>query len=100
MGPRDQTQTRRTIHSPRKNLRIVTVGTTRTGQIRQRTPGQGIHPSLEEPLRRTILLYQKERRKATPGARLSTPERVDNSQSLPATPHPTINQPRSNEETL
>src|SRR5712671_4443941 len=100
MGPRDRTQTGCAIHLARKDLRTVTIGTTGTSQICQRTPGQRIHPTLEKPLHRTILLYQKERRKTTPRTGLLTPKRMDNSQSLPTTPHPTIDQPHQDEETL
>src|SRR5712671_1407279 len=100
MGPRDRTQARSPIHPTRKDLRVIATGVTRISQVRQRTSRKRIHPTLEKPLRRPILLYQKERREVTPGTRLPTPERMDDTQPLPTSPHSPINQPRQDEETL
>src|SRR5712672_3283020 len=100
MGLCNQAQTWRTIHPTLKDLCIVTNGTARTSQIRQRTPCQRIHSTLEEPLCCTILLHQEEGWKVTPRTRLPTPERMDDTQSLPTTPHPTVDQPRQDEEAL
>jgi len=46
-----------TIHPTRKDLRTVTARVTGTGQVHQRTSSKRVHPTLEKPLRRTILLY-------------------------------------------
>src|SRR5712671_499286 len=100
MGSCDRTQTRRTIYTPRKDLRVVATGVTRTPEIRQRTPRERLHPPLEKPLRRAILLHQKERRKVTTSTGLPTLKRVDNPQPLPATSHSPINQPSKDEETV
>src|SRR5712672_344989 len=100
MGPRNRAQTGSAVHTAWQDLRTVTVGITRAGQVHQRTPRQRVYPTLEKSLRRTILLHQKERRQITSGTRLPTPERVDNTQSLSSPPHSPINQPRQDEEAL
>ena len=53
--------------------------------------------TIQKPLCRPILLYQKERRTTTTSTRLQTSKRMDHMQSLPSPPHQRtyISRPRS-----
>ena len=93
MGPRNRTEKGRTQYPSRENILTHPVRTKSPPGVHQGTPAEGIHPSLEKPIRRPLLLHQKERRETPPCPGLPSNKRVDNKKPIPATPHPRTHQP-------
>src|SRR5258708_5476243 len=69
LGPRHRTPSRSSPNSPWKATPPDTIRNTRDPQVCSRTPSKGNYPRVMEPLRRQLLLRQKERRKtlSSPG---------------------------------
>jgi hypothetical protein len=65
MGSRHRTKTRPPRTYAREGVRPDPTGTRGTGNVPPRTPRQGIHHRVQKPIRGSILLRQKERRKAS-----------------------------------
>ena len=71
-----------------------------TANLHRRTPEEGIHRALEEPLCSTILLHQKERWETQTGSGLPTTERAHHPKPLPATPHTRTHQSGARRSTI
>ncbi len=77
LGPRYRTPPRSPPNSSRKATPPNPTRNTRNPQVRRRTSNEGYHPRVMEPLRRQLLLRQKERREASPSPRLSPNQSLD-----------------------
>jgi hypothetical protein len=65
MGSRHRTKTRPPRTHAREGVRPDPTRTRGSGNVPPRTPRQGIHHRVQKPIRGSILLRQKERRKAS-----------------------------------
>src|ERR1700722_6132923 len=83
MGSCHRTKTRSPGHNPRKDLRPYPERTKGFRRIRERTPGERIHQTVQKPVCFALLLHQKERWKAETGPRLSKSERMDDQKPIP-----------------
>src|SRR6266853_4338896 len=91
LGPRYRAQTRSTSDPHQQNHPPLPSRTGRTLQIPQRTYSPRNHPTVQKPLRRILLLHQKEKRKTQACPRLSTSKCLDDQKPLPTSSHPLLN---------
>ena len=100
LGPCHRVEEGHPCHAPRKDLRPHSRREESTASLRRETPQKGIHRTIEEPIRRPLLLHQKERRQAETSPRLSTAKRTHHTKPIPPTTHPRTHQPSTKRSTI
>jgi hypothetical protein len=87
LGPRHRAKKGCSRDAARQNLCPHPRRTEGTANLHRRTPEEGIHRTLEEPLCSAVLLHQKEGWETQTSSGLPTTERVHHPKPLPTTPH-------------
>ncbi len=87
LGPCHRIETRRPGNPHQQNHPPLPDRTRGALPIPQRTHRPRNHPTIKKPLRRILLLYQEEKRKAQTSPRLLSSKRLDGQEPLPPSPH-------------
>jgi hypothetical protein len=76
-----------------QNYQTIDNGTRRTQEICRRTSGTRHHTTIQEPLRRIVLLHQEEEWQTKTCTRLLTNQRMDHQEQIPLTTDTPTNRP-------
>jgi hypothetical protein len=100
LGPRNQLKTQCPKLLARKSILFDANRTRSIKRISGKTTGKRIYLTVQKPIRRPLLLHQKEKQRTTTCPGLPKDKRMDSKEPIPPSPHPRTDQSSKRSKSL